>query len=149
MSTRTKILAAVAALAVLVIALSRGGEPSAQLQQLQEDPMASYVPPGGTLVDSDSRGEGTSLGKRVQAQVTRLFQLPAGQGRRALADAREEAAAGGWGPVAASTTRALVARKQLPDGRGELTVVRVEDARLLPKDVQPPALSVSLRHLGA
>jgi hypothetical protein len=149
LSTRTKILAAVAALAVLVIALSRGGEPSPQLQQLQDDPMASYVPPAGTLIDSDSRGEGTSLGRPVQAQVTRLFQLAAGQGQRALADARDEAAASGWTMVGTPTGRGFVARKQLADGRGELTAALVEDPRLLPKDAKPPALSVSLRHLGA
>jgi hypothetical protein len=111
--------------------------------------MASYVPPGGTLIDSDSRGEGTSLGRPVQAQVTRLFQLPADRGQRALADARDEAAASGWTAVGAPTGRGFVARKQLRGGRGELTVVLVEDARLLPKDAQPPALSVSLGHLGA
>ena len=69
MSTRTKILAAVAVLAVLVIVLTRGGEaPSAQLQALEGDPMASYVPPGGTLVDTVTQKEGTSLGKPVPAQ---------------------------------------------------------------------------------
>jgi hypothetical protein len=149
LSTRTKILAAVAVLVVLVIALSRGGEASPQLQQLQDDPMASYVPPGGTLIDSDSRGEGTSLGRPVQAQVTRLFQLPAGQGQRALADARDEAAASGWTTVGAPTGRGFVARKRRTGGRGELTVALVENPRLLPKGAQPPALSVSLRHLGA
>ena len=77
MSTRTKILAAVAVLAVVVIALSRGEEPDARLQGLKSDPMASYVPPGGTLVDSDSQNEGTSLGKPVSATYTRMFELTA------------------------------------------------------------------------
>jgi hypothetical protein len=148
LSTRTKILAAVAALAVLVIALSRGGETSPEVQQLQDDPMASYVPSGGTLIDSDSRGEGTSLGRPVHAQVTRLFQLAAGQGQSALADAGEEATARGWTTFGTPTDRAFVARKQLPGGRAELTVTLVEDERLLPKDAKPPALSVSLRRLG-
>jgi hypothetical protein len=148
LSTRTKILAAVAALAVLVIALSRGGPPSPELQELQDDPMASYVPPGGALIDSDSRGEGTSLGRPVQAQVTRLFQLEAGGGKSALADARDEAAASAWTSVGTSTERGFVARKPLADGRGELTVALIEDARLLPKDAKPPALAISLRHLG-
>ncbi len=65
-STRTKILAAVAVLAVLVIVLTRGGEESsAQLQALEDDPMAAYVPPGGTLVDTVTQKEGTSLASRV------------------------------------------------------------------------------------
>ena len=149
MSTRTKILAAVAALAVLVLALSRGGEPGPDLEQLKDDPMASYVPPAGTLIDSDSRSEGTSLGRPVPAQVTRLFQLQAAQGQRALADARDEAAARGWTTVGTRTGRGFVARKQLTDGRGELTVALVEDPRLLPEDAKPPALSVSLRQLEA
>ena len=148
MSTRTKILVAVGALAVLVIALSRGGEPSPEVQQLQDDPMASYVPPGGTLIDSDSHGKGTSLGRPVEAQVTRLFQLAAGQGQRALADAGDEAEVSGWTTVGTSTDRAIVARKQLPGGRAEITVTLVEDDRLLPEDAKPPALSVSLRQLG-
>ena len=148
MSARTKILVAVGALAVLVIALSRGGEPSPEVQQLQDDPTASYVPPGGTLIDSDSRGAGTSLGRPVQAQVTRLFQLAAGQGQSALADARDVAEASGWAAVGTPTDRAFVARKQLLGGRAELTVTLVDDARLLPKDAKPPALSVSLRQLG-
>ena len=71
MSTRTKILAAVAVLAVLVIVLSRGGEESsAQLQALEDDPMAAYVPPGGTFVDTETQNEGTSLGRPVSAQYT-------------------------------------------------------------------------------
>ena len=148
MSTRTKILVAVGALAVIVIALSRGGEPSPEVQQLRDDPIASYVPPGGTLIDSDSRGAGTSLGRPVQARLTRLFQLGAGQGQRALADAGDAAEARGWAAVSTPTDRAFVARKQLPGGRAELTVTLVEDARLLPKDAKPPALSVSLRQLG-
>ena len=148
MSNRTKILVAVGALAVLVIALSRGGEPSPEVQQLKNDPIASYVPPGGTLIDSDSRGAGTSLGRPVQAQLTRLFQLAAGQGERALADAGDAAEASGWAAVGTPTDRAVVARKQLPGGRAELTVTLVEDGRLLPEDAKPPALSVSLRQLG-
>ena len=148
MSTRTKILAGVAALAVLVIALSRGGAPGVELQQLQDDPMAVYAPPGGTLIDSASRNSGTSLGRPVEAQVTRLFQLQAGAGRRALADARAEAEESGWTPAGAATKRGFVARKRLDDSDAELAVTLVEDARLLPDGVKPPALSVNLRRLG-
>ena len=148
MSTRTKILVAVAALAVLVIVLSRGGAPGQELQQLQDDPMATYVPPGGTLIDSASRNAGTSLGRPVEAQVTRLFQLPAGGGKRALEDAREQSVTDGWTPAGPATERGFVARLQLDEGEAELAVSLVEDARLLPDGAKPPALSVNLRRLG-
>ena len=95
-STRTKILAAVGALAFLVLVLSRGGEESsAQLQALEADPMATYVPPGGTLVDTDTQNEGTSLGKPVSAQYTRMFELSAAAAAGALEHARRAAASGG------------------------------------------------------
>ena len=149
MSTRTKILAAVGALAALVLLLSRGEEPSAQLQALEDDPMATYVPPGGTLVDSDTENQGTSLGKPVQAQLTRLFQLTTGQGQDALTGSRETATADGWAPVDTATQRAFVAEKELSEGRAGLTVTLLEDERLLPEGVKPPALSISLRDLGS
>jgi hypothetical protein len=145
-STRTKILAAAAVLGVLVIVLARGEESSAQLRALEADRMATYVPPGGTLVDSDSQNEGSSLGKPVSARLTRLFKLGAGAGAGgsapALADATATATSAGWKLAGELGT------KRVASGRLELTVVLVEDARLLPDGVQPPALSVSLRHLG-
>ena len=61
-----------AALGLLVIVLARGGgEPSAQRQALEHDPMASYVAPG------DARRHrlperGHVLGKQVEASYTRL-----------------------------------------------------------------------------
>jgi hypothetical protein len=148
-STRTKILAAVAALALLVIALSRGGEESgAQLQTLEGDPMAAYVPPGGTLVDTETQNEGSSLGKPVSAQYTRMFELSAAAGTGALAHAREAAVAAGWTPRQKPAERGFVAEKRAASGRLELVVAQFRDALLLPKDVKPPALQISLRHLG-
>ena len=149
MSTRTKILAAVAVLAVLVIALSRGGEESsAQLQALEGDAMAAYVPPGGTLVDTDAQKEGTSLGKPVPAQYTRMFELSAAAAAGALEHARTAAVAAGWTPAEAPAERGFVAEKRAASGRLELVVAQFRDALLLPKDVTPPALQISLRHLG-
>ena len=142
MSTRTKIFAAAAALGVLVIVLARSEEPSAQLRALEADRMATYVPPGGTLVDADSQNEGFSLGKPGSARLTRLFKLSAGSSAPALADARSTATAAGW------KLADELGAKRVASGRLELVVVLVEDARLLPDGVQPPALSVSLRHLG-
>ena len=110
MSTRTKILAAVAVLAVVVIVLTRGGEqPSAQLQALEGDPMASYVPPGGTLVDTVTQKEGTSLGKPVPAQYARMFELNAAAAAAALDHAREAAVAAGWTRTKTSGERGFVA----------------------------------------
>ena len=147
MSTRTKLLAAVAVLGVLVILLARGGEPSAQLQALEHDPMASYEPPGGKLVDTDSQSEGTSLGKPVFARYTRMFELPPGTAEEALGHARAAALAAGWAEVA-SEEGVFAADKTLPTGGGQLGITVFRDARILPRDVRPPALQVNLRHRG-
>lgn len=149
MSTRTKILAAVAALAVLVVLLSRGEEPSARLEALKDDPMATYVPEGGTLVDADTQNEGTSLGKPVSAQYTRIFELTAAAAAGALERAREAAVAAGWTQAGTSGERGFVAEKRAPSGRLELAVTEFRDSLLLPDDVTPPALQVGLRHLGS
>ena len=149
MSTRTKILVAVAALAVLVIALSRGGdEPSARLEALEADPMATYAPPGGTLVDTDSQSEGTVLGEPVSASYTRIFELGAAAVAQALEHAREAAVAAGWTTVGKPNVRGFVAGKREPSGPVELGVTLFQDSLLLPDDVKPPALQITLRHLG-
>ena len=147
MTTRTKLFAAAAALGVLVLALSRGDEPSERLGALRVDPMATYAPPGGDLVDTDAQNEGASLGEPVPARYTRLFQLGTG-GTRALADARSAAIAAGWKRLGGPASETFVGTKRVPSGRIELTLVLVEDSRLLPDGVKPPALSVSLHHLG-
>ena len=110
--------------------------------------MAAYVPPGGTLVDTETQNEGTSLGKPVSAQYTRMFELTAADAAGALEHAREAAAAAGWTPTEKPGERGFVAEKRAASGRLELAVVEFRDALLLPKDVKPPALQVSLRHLG-
>jgi hypothetical protein len=147
LSTRTKILVAVAALAVLVLALSRGGEPSRQLNVLEADPMASYIPRGGTLADTDSRNRGTSLGKDVDATYTRLFRLAESGVSQALPDARAAATDAGW-TVTETTERGFLAGRRVPSGTLELAVTLVENPLLLPDGVEPPALSVSLSHLA-
>ncbi len=146
MSTRTKLLIAVAALVVLVFALFRGGEPSAELAALEADPIAAYVPPGGTLVDTDSQSGGTVLGTPVLASYTRLFEVPAGDATRVIVDAEEAAAKAGWTKTGGSAERSFSAEKRETSGRNLLDVVLVEDERLLPDGVAPPALSVNLRH---
>ena len=37
---------------------------------------------------------------------------------------------------------------RLPTGRAQLAVTILRDSRVLPDDVEPPALLVSLRHFG-
>ena len=146
MSTRTKILVAVAALAVLVFALARGGEPSPELRALEADPMATYVPPGGTLVDTDSQSGGTVLGTPVSASYTRLFTVPAGDAVAVIDDAGTAAEKAGWTKTSGSAERSFSAEKRGTSGRALLDVVLVEDERLLPDGVASPALSVNLRH---
>jgi hypothetical protein len=147
LTTRTKILAAVAALAVLVLALSRGGDPSAERQAIDDDPMAAYQPPGGILVDTDSRNAGASLGKDVDETATRLFMLREGGASDAVEHAREAATAAGW-DVTETTDRGFLAARTVPSGRLALAVTLIRDPLLLPNDVPPPALSISLSHLA-
>ena len=148
MSTRTAIFAAAAVLGVLAFVLARGEEPSGRLRALEADPMATYVPPGGKLVDTDSQNEGSSLGKPVLARYTRLFQLTRQGSARAVEDARARAKASGWTQVGRADARIFVADKRAPSGRMELGITLFEDSLLLPRDVKPPAILVSLRHHG-
>lgn len=147
MSVRAKILAAVAAGGLLVLLLAQGEEPSARVEALRDDPMAGYAPPGGTLVDTESRNEGRSLGKAVPASYTRLFRLGP-EPARALEDARSAATAAGWQQLGEATATMFVGSKRVPSGRIALTLSLVEDPDLLPEGVEPPVLSVALRHLG-
>jgi hypothetical protein len=151
-SRRTLIIGAVVALAALAYAFSRDEPPSAQLRALEADPMAAYVPPGGSLVDTNSQNEGTTFGKPVAARYRRMFELTDGNSARAFEHARTAAMAAGWIPLDGSPSRAFpdvfTADKSVPSGRIGLGVTVFADGRLLPDDVQPPALLVSLRHNG-
>ena len=147
MSARAKILAAVAAGGLLVLLLAQGEEPSARVEALRDDPMAGYAPPGGTLVDTESRNEGRSLGKPVPASYTRLFRLDSDPAR-AVEDARSAATAAGWQQLGEATAEMFVGSKRVPSGRLALTLALVEDPNLLSEGVEPPVLSVALRHLG-
>ena len=149
MNTRAKLLAAVAAGGVLVLLLAQREEPSARVQALRDDAMAGYAPPGGALVDTASRNEGRVGGEPVPASYTRLFRLDAdADAERALEDARAAAEAAGWERLGEATATTFVGSKRVPSGRITLTLALVEDPRLLPEGVEPPVLSVGLRHLG-
>ena len=152
MSRRTLVIGgAVVALAALVYAFARDEPPSAQLRALEADPMAVYFPPGGSLVDTDSQNEGTTFGKPIAARYRRMFELAPGTAKRALEHARAAAMTAGWvtldGPSRAFPN-VFSADKSVPSGQIGLGVTVFADGRLLPEDVQPPALLVSLRHHG-
>ena len=145
-------IAAAAVLGLAVFALVPGKEPSAELQALESDPMAAYAPSGGTLVDTRLRNEGIELGRSVHAELSRLYELGRGSGEPRLQHARRAAVAAGWSHLSAefqvAGARAFRATRRLEGGRAELTVTVYVRATLLPKDVDPPALQVTLRRLG-
>ena len=135
-----------AALGLLVIVLARGGgEPSAQRQALEHDPMASYVAPGG-------RSSTPTPGTRARPSASRSKPRTRGSFSCARAPRRSTAPAPRRprpGTVGETTERGFLAERRVASGRLELAVTLIEDAQLLPDDLEPPALSVSLRHLGA
>jgi hypothetical protein len=149
---RTGVIAAAAVLGLVVFALVPGKERSAQVRELEADPMAQYAPIGGTLADTDVQNEGISLGRPVQAELSRLFELPSAEPKARLEHARAAAAAAGWAHATKdfelAGALAFTATRQLSAGRGELTVAVYRRATLLPRDVEPPALRVTLRRLG-
>ena len=99
-------------------------------------------------MDTITQKEGTSLGKPVSAQYARMFELSAAAAAEALDHARDAAVAAGWTRTKASGERGFVAEKRAASGRLELAVVQFRDALLLPADVKPPALQITLRHVG-
>lgn len=153
MSTRTKLVVAATALAVLVFALTRGEDPSDLRQALEADPMATYAPPGGRLVDTDAQNEGSSFGKPVVARYRRLFEIAPGTSEQALGHARAAAVAAGWAPLEGMSSSGFpdvfLAEKRVSTGRLELGISVFRDNRMLRDGVKPPALRVSLRHKGS
>jgi hypothetical protein len=148
------IVAAAAVLAVAAtIALRARDDPSGELRALQSDPMAVYAPADGTLVDTDEQNEGTTFGKPVAARYTRIFELPAGDPERALADAVAAAEAGGWtidtGPRASLGDLVALGSRSLRTGKAELALTLFTGERPAPGDITAPALRVSLEHLGS
>ena len=78
-----------------------------------------------------------------------MFELPDGGAARAFEDAHATATASGWRQVGRDSARVFVADKRTPSGRIELGITLFEDSLVLPDDVKPPALLVSLRHPGS
>jgi hypothetical protein len=152
-ATLIAVAAALAAAATAVAGCGGDGGDSAQLDALRGDPMASYEPPGGELVDTEEQSEGkTTLGKPQLAKVSRLFAL-SGDGEAALDDAVAAAEDAGWtfagdpeqsvGGVVGLGTRSL------PTGKARIAVTLYTDDSALRDDVSPPALKIALEHLDS
>ena len=107
--------------------------------------MASYVAPGGR---SSTPTPGTRARPRQAGRSLVHAALSGAPSAQALDLARAAATEAGW-TVGETTERGFLAERRVASGRLELAVTLIEDAQLLPDDLEPPALSVSLRHLGA
>jgi hypothetical protein len=152
---RTTIAVAVAAVAVAAAAagcLHDGDEPSAKLQALEADPMATYEPPDAELVDTESQSEGeTTLGKPQGARYTRLFALQ-GDGEQAFDDAVAAARSAGWTFEEEPSTDAFggtvgLATRTLSTGTARLSISLLVDEQVVREGVDPPALRISLEHV--
>ena len=150
------IAAAVAAVALATVAAGCGGDEqaSAQLQALQDDPIAVYTPPGAELVDTDEQSEGeTTLGKPQQARFSRLFEVDEADAEQALAATVAAARAAGWTiegePHAGVGGVAAIGDRQVDGGRAQLGISLLTDPRVVREGVTPPALKIQLEHLGA
>ena len=144
---------------VVVLAGPRlvGALPDAALSELKADPLATYAPPGGELVDTfeQKADRETFLGKPVFAQFARVFELPAGADpRREIDRALAAALAAGWQLEAGSRgvseslgTLLVALDKPLPNGETKSLSVNVytRGSKYLPSNVRPPALRISLK----
>ena len=147
------VAAALVAAATTFAGCGGGDEDSAQLDALRADPMASYVPPGGELVDTEEQREGeTTLGKPQQAKLSRLFAL-SGDGEDALDDALAAAEDAGWNldgePQQSVGGVVGLGSRTLETGQARIAVTLYADGSALRDDVSPPALKVSLEHLDS
>src|SRR5688500_2236974 len=113
--------------------------------------MAEYTPAGGELVDADEQNEGTTFGKPVAARYSRVFEVPAGEPERVLAEAVAAAGAGGW--TMESSAEALLGdlvalgSRKLATGQADLSLTLFTGVRPVPGGFTAPALRVSLEHL--
>ena len=124
------VLGALALVAVLVGPRLVGALPDAALSELKEDPLATYEPPGGELVDTHEQKADRKnfLGMPVHAQYARVFELPAGADpRREIDRALAAALAAGWqlnegsrGVSESGGSLAVGLDKLLPDRRDDV-----------------------------
>jgi hypothetical protein len=151
------VLGALALVVVLAGPRLVGALPDAALRELKDDPLATYEPPRGELVDTREQKADREnfLGKPVFAQFTRVFELPAGANpRREVDRALAAALAAGWqlnegsrGVSESGGSLAVGLDKLLPTGEtmsANLTLYTHESS-YLPSNVTPPALRISLK----
>jgi hypothetical protein len=141
---------AVVALVVAGCSLGSSGGDAEKLEALRNDPMARYEPPGGRLVDSEQVEEHTAFGKDVEAKLTRVFSLPAGNLGDHLDHALEAAGAAGWavskGPVIRMDNAfGQAATKRLRTGSAQMSLT-VYPSGTPGGSVHGPALVITLRH---
>ena len=105
---------------VVALVLHAAGRPGPDLQALRADPMARWVPDGGTLTRRHESRSGTTLGKPEYARVTRVFRTP--DPESALQEAAVLAGGSGW-QVDPDRARSVRATRQIPSYRLQLTVV--------------------------
>jgi hypothetical protein len=151
------VLGALVLVAVLVGSRLVGSLPDAALRELKDDPLATYQPPGGELVDTREQKADRKnfLGMPVHAQYARVFELPAGGDPRTEIDrALATALAAGWqlnegsrGVSESGGSLVVGLDKLLPDGQTKsLSIIGYTDeSNYLPTDVRPPALRISLK----
>ena len=149
----TAVAAGTSAATAILLCGCGGGRPSEKQQALKSDPIAAYAPPGGKLVESHGRNEGSTLGKPVYASYRRLFELPPGDPERQLRDAVDAAAAAGWQfteskPFRVADSLSQAGRKRLPTGVAELTITVFPHGPPSGGTSQP-ALLVLLTHTGS
>lgn len=92
---------------------------------LAGDPMADHVVPGTSLAYENVREGGTVLGKPVEAQVVRRFDLNGADGRDAVQQAGEAATAYGW-VIDDVRPRSQSASRTIDGKRGQLLVTTAE-----------------------
>ena len=127
MTALTRRRASAAIVAALALLTASGCGSGVELDALKDDPMASYEPPGGQLLDTRSQGAGSALGKPILARYQRWFRMPRGDPQAQLDAVLRAATDAGWDvsddPVSRfSGSLTQLATKQLPTGPGRLSV---------------------------
>jgi hypothetical protein len=89
--------------------------------------MANYVVPGTSLAYQNAREGGTVLGKPVEAQVVRRFDLGGMEGGQAVEQAGEAAVGYGW-VVDDERSGSQSASRTIDGGRSQLLVTTADYA---------------------
>ena len=125
-----------------------GSSTGPELRALEQDPLGSFVPPGGRLVRADASGQQSDglLRKATPATLRRYFAVPAGGEDAALADAAAAARAAGWQLGRPVPGLGTTGGRRLPSGRATLSLTISSTAAGLPEGVRPPVLAIALEH---